>query len=106
MRRADALNFHTLTLAFSRGDVSVVSCHDSDGHSVNLICTLSYSDEFGWTYVPFATLIDGRELPKILSGLTVPPGLHGRIMPFVAKVADTPLAPPDPNDDIPKSPPS
>jgi len=51
-------NFSTLQRAFSRGDVSIVSCKDSKGREHQMVCALCHDEPTGtYKYVPFAFMI-------------------------------------------------
>ena len=51
-------NFTTLQRAFSRGDVALVSCTDSDLKIYQVICVLSHDETTTkYRYIPFAIMI-------------------------------------------------
>lgn len=51
-------NFTTLQRAFSRGDIALVSCTDSDLKTYQVICVLSHDETTTkYRYIPFAIMV-------------------------------------------------
>lgn len=54
-------NFKTLTKAFKRGDVALVSAiRKSDQQPVALVCAMQHNEDNTLTPVPFAVMVEGN----------------------------------------------
>ena len=71
------INFNTIVLAASNGDMSVVSCKDAKGREFDVLCVLASSiDNDGYAYVPFAVMLTPAIYP-LMQKIKPPESLKG-----------------------------